>query len=146
MAMTTSCLKELNSTNLHPVVKKNSTWLETPLPLAYLNNICLKSVKKCLSPFLNFARQNKTRAFWLETPLPFIYLTTYDRESFCWVRTWNFLHEILFLCRIQNFSKLLEALQYKTALRRLRSDLLNPKVGSRKSALFLLKSRNFLET
>ena len=32
-------------------------------------------------------------------------LRTYDRESFCWVWTWNFLHEILFPCRIQNLIK-----------------------------------------
>ena len=33
------------------------------------------------------------------------YFRKYDRESFCWVRTWNFLHEILFPYRFQNLIK-----------------------------------------
>ena len=34
----------------------------------------------------------------------------------------------------------------KNCLRKLRSDLLNPKFGSQKSALLVLKSHNFSET
>ena len=33
------------------------------------------------------------------------FFRTWDRESFCWVRTWNYLNEIFFPYRIQNLTK-----------------------------------------
>ena len=84
MALTTSCLKELNSRNLNYIVKKNSTWLWTPLQFVYSNNNLCSLKNNFVFSFCMLADSSKRRFdsyiyIWIPTILAHNYPNGVDK-------------------------------------------------------------------